>query len=78
MSFATIQPAHAQMPWDPFVIECMQTGKNRAECSDELPPDLLAELEAYEAEQRQQRLAQIELRKALNPPDQPVFGQEAN
>ena len=63
------------MPWDPFIIDCMETGKHRAECFEELPPEMLAELEAYEAEQQELRRAQMELRKALNP-DDTVFGSE--
>lgn len=67
--------SHAQMPWDPYIIECMEAGGTRAMCFEQLPPDVLAELEAYEAETRERRRAQMAVRRALNPPGGPVFGQ---
>lgn len=74
-ALSMVAPARAQMAWDPFINECMTTGKHRAECFELLPPDLLAELEAYEAEQREMRRAQMAVRRALNQAGGPTFGQ---
>lgn len=54
--------------WVPLIDECMRAGGSRGECIAALPPEELARLEAWEAEQGARRRSQMALRRTLNTP----------
>lgn len=52
--------------WAPLIDACMNAGGSRGECIAALPPEELARLEAWEAEQGAKRRSQMALRQTLN------------
>lgn len=52
-------------PWTRAIDECMAAGGQRSDCYESMPPDVLAELEAWEAEQGVVRRRQFESRPQL-------------
>ena len=54
-----------QFPWSQHLSECMAAGGQRSECYESMPPDILAALEAWEAERGVIRRRQIESRPQL-------------
>ena len=40
----------AEAPWVPLIDACMAEGRTRADCIDSLPPEVMAQLETWEAE----------------------------
>lgn len=60
--------------WVQPLNECMATGAQRTECFERLPPDMLAEYEAWEAEHANMRRRQFEQRQRLET--RPAFGVE--
>ncbi len=51
-----------QYPWTQPLNECMATGGLRSECFEKLPPEILAQFEAWEAERASIRRRQFERR----------------
>ena len=58
-----------EYPWSRLVDDCMAAGGTRIECFASLPPDILEQFEAWEAEEAAQRSQQIRQRSR-----QPSFG----
>jgi hypothetical protein len=52
-------------PWSRALDECMAAGGQRSDCWESMPPDILAELEAWEAERGVIRRRQFESRPQL-------------
>ena len=52
-------------PWSKALDECMAAGGQRSDCWESMPPDVLAELEAWEAERGVVRRRQFESRPQL-------------
>lgn len=61
-----------QHPWTQPLNDCMAAGGLRTECFEQLPPDILVQYEAWEAERAAIRRRQFEQRRELN--NSPVFG----
>jgi len=59
-------------PWSRPLDDCMAAGGTRTECFASLPPDVLEQFEAWEAERAVQRSEQIQHRSR-----QPSFGVES-
>ena len=51
-----------QFPWVPLIDACMAEGGARNDCIEALPPEVLAELEAWEAQNAALRRRQLERR----------------
>jgi hypothetical protein len=54
-----------EYPWSQPLDECMAAGGLRTECFESLPPDILAQLEAWEAERGAIRRQQLQRRQQL-------------
>jgi len=52
-------------PWSQALDECMAAGGQRSDCWESMPPEILAEMEAWEAERGVIRRRQIESRPQL-------------
>jgi hypothetical protein len=52
-------------PWSRALDECMAAGGQRSDCWESMPPDILAELEAWEAERGVIRRRQFQSRPQL-------------
>ena len=52
----------SDQPWVPLIDSCMANGGQRTQCIESLPPDVLAQLEAWEAENAEMRRRQLEQR----------------
>ncbi len=63
-----------EWPWEPPMAECMAEGGTRGDCIEALPPEVLAELEAWEAQNGVMRRAQMAVRSSLGQGGL-VFGQ---
>jgi hypothetical protein len=51
-----------EYPWFEPLDECMAAGGTRTECFEKLPPDILAQFEAWEAERADVRRRQLQQR----------------
>jgi hypothetical protein len=69
-------PQGNEYPWIQPLNECMAAGGLRTECFESLPPDILAEFEAWEAERATIRRRQFQQRQ--QPENSPSFGVETN
>lgn len=63
-------------PWSQSLDECMAASGLRTECFENLPPDILAQFEAWEAERATIRRRQFQQRQQLE--NSPSFGLEPN
>ena len=61
-----------EYPWSRYLDDCIAVGGTRAECVASLPPDILQQFEAWEAERAAQRRRQFQQRSR-----QPSFGVES-
>ena len=61
-----------EYPWSRPLDDCMAAGGTRTECFASLPPDILEQFEAWEAERAAQRHRQFQQRSR-----QPSFGVES-
>ena len=61
-------------PWSIAIDSCMQAGGSRSDCIASLPRDLLAELEAWEAENGQMRRSQMRQRSRYAELEECPFG----
>ncbi len=52
----------SELPWVPLIDSCMANGGQRTLCIEKLPPDVLAQLEAWETENAEMRRRQLEQR----------------
>ena len=62
-----------EYPWSQPLDDCMAAGGTRSECFDSLPPDILEQFEAWEAERASQRGRQLQQRSP-----HPAFGTETS
>lgn len=67
---------HHQYPWSQPLNECMAAGGLRTECFKKLPPDILVQFEAWEADRAAIRRRQFQQRRELE--NSPLFGVEPN
>ena len=65
-----------EYPWSLPLDECMAAGGLRPECFENLPPDILAQFEAWEAKRATIRRRQFQQRR--QPENSPSFGVEPN
>lgn len=63
-----------ETPWSPLIDACMAEGGSRGQCIDSLPPEILADLEAWEARNGSMRRRQMAVRSMLDP-NETRFGQ---
>ena len=61
-------------PWTIVIDSCMQAGGSRSDCIASLPPDLLTELEAWEADNAQMRRSQMRQRSRFTELEERPFG----
>jgi hypothetical protein len=65
-----------EYPWSQPLYECMAAGGLRTECFESLPPDILVQFEAWEAERATIRRQQFQQRQ--QPENSRSFGVEAH
>ena len=64
-----------EFPWSRPFDDCMAAGGTRTECFESLPPEILAQFEAWEAERARMRRQQT-MRERQSP--DPAFGVDSN
>ena len=60
--------------WVVLMDDCMRAGGERGECIERLPPDVLAQLEAYEATRAAMRRRQMQQHSRYLEPDECAVG----
>ena len=62
-----------QQPWATLIDDCMASGGQRTECIENLPPDILAQLEALESGNAAIRRRQLEASRSRLEALQPLW-----
>jgi len=65
-----------EYPWSQPLDDCMAAGGLRTECIENLPPDILAQFEAWEAKRGTTRRRQFQQRR--QPENSPLLGVESS